>query len=131
VILVEGTPVFVGFGEAVDDRTSPLVDVASLARSFERVTNDAIAATAHDPTTDTGEIGATMRVLCASVLSAFLQRYAERTSDLATVPRDASQRDAMIRFFRMRGALRDVRTAVARRPELLAASVAALQAECR
>jgi hypothetical protein len=71
-----------------------------------------------------------MRELTASAFDAFLARYVERTNDLATVPRDPQQRDAMLRFFRVRSALRDVRTALARRPALLAEAVDALRAEC-
>jgi len=130
ILLVDGAPVFVGFGEPVVDRTSPLADIASLARSFERTTRESIVAVAHDPTSDTGEVGGTMRELTASAFDAFLARYVERTHDLATVPRDPQQRDAMLRFFRVRSALRDVRTALARRPALLAEAVDALRAEC-
>jgi maltose alpha-D-glucosyltransferase/alpha-amylase len=130
ILLVDGAPVFVGFGEPVVDRTSPLADIASLARSFERTTRESIVAVAHDPTSDTGEVGGTMRELTASAFDAFLARYVERTNDLATVPRDPQQRDAMLRFFRVRSALRDVRTALARRPALLAEAVDALRAEC-
>jgi len=50
---------------------------------------------------------------------------------LPTVPQDAEQRAALIRFFRLRSALRDVREAVTRRPTALAAAVDALHAECQ
>ncbi|MBV9439039.1 MAG: alpha-glucosidase C-terminal domain-containing protein [Candidatus Eremiobacteraeota bacterium] len=130
VLLVEGTPVFVGFGENVDDRTSPLADVAALSRSFESVTREQIVALAHDATADQREQSARMRELTQRALATFLHRYAADAADLATVPRDAGQRDAMIRFFRMRGALRDVRDALTRRPATVAAAVDALLAEC-
>jgi maltose alpha-D-glucosyltransferase/alpha-amylase len=130
VLLVDGAPFFVGFGESVEDRSSPLVDVASLARSFDSVTREAILARAHDPTSDPSATSARMRDLAATVLSEFLARYAAATGDLATVPRDPHQRDALIRFFRVRAALRDVRDALARRPAMLAAAVDALALEC-
>jgi predicted trehalose synthase len=130
VLLVDGTPVFVGFGETVEDRTSPLLDVASLARSFDRVTREAILARAHDPTADADATSSRMRELTATVLAEFLARYAASAGDLATVPRDPAQRDALIRFFRVREALREVREALARRPATLEAAVDALRAEC-
>jgi maltose alpha-D-glucosyltransferase / alpha-amylase len=130
VLLVEGLPVFVGFGETLDDRSSPLKDVASLARSFDAVTREAIAASAHDPTADHDERSLAMRELTARALAAFLERYAASASDLATVPRDPAARGALIRFFRVRYALRDVHDALARRPAMLAAAVDALRAEC-
>jgi len=131
VLLIEGEPVFVGFGEAVADRSSPLKDVASLARSFDAVTREAIASSAHDPTADHGERSAAMRDVTARTLAAFGARYAESASasDLATVPRDPAQRDALIRFFRVRSALRDVHDALTSRPALLAPAVDALRAE--
>ncbi|HEV3088516.1 MAG TPA: maltose alpha-D-glucosyltransferase [Candidatus Elarobacter sp.] len=129
VLLVEGTPAFVGFGETLDDRSSPLKDVASLARSFDAVTREAILASAHDPTADHGERSLAMRDLTARALDAFLSRYAASASDLATLPREPAQRDALIRFLRVRYALRDVHDALARRPALLAGAVDALRAE--
>ncbi len=131
VLLVEGVPSFVGFGETVADRSSPLKDVASLARSFDAVTREAIVASAHDPTADHGERSAAMRELTARTLQAFVERYAASASDLATLPHDPAQRDALIRFFRVRTAVRDVRDALARRPGALEAAVDALQAEVR
>jgi predicted trehalose synthase len=131
VLLVEGVPSFVGFGETIADRSSPLKDVASLARSFDAVTRETILATAHDPTADHGERSAAMRELTARTLQAFIERYAASASDLATLPADASQREALIRFFRVRTAVRDVRDALARRPGALEAAVDALQAEVR
>ena len=131
VLLIEGEAVFVGFGEAVADRSSPLKDVASLARSFDAVTREAIAAIAHDPTADHGERSSAMRELTARTLQAFIERYAASASDLATLPKDPAQRDALIGFFRIRTAVRDVRDALARRPGALEAAVDALQAEVR
>jgi maltose alpha-D-glucosyltransferase/alpha-amylase len=129
VLLVDGVPVFVGFGEVVDDRSSPLKDVASLARSFDLLTRETILASAHDPTFDHGETSAAMRDVAARALDAFLTRYAASASDLPTLPRDPAQRDALIAFFRVRAALRDVREALARRPATLASAVDALRAE--
>ncbi|HEY4439700.1 MAG TPA: maltose alpha-D-glucosyltransferase [Candidatus Elarobacter sp.] len=129
VLLVEGQPVFVGFGETIEDRSSPLKDVASLARSFDRITREAIAASSHDPTADADLAGVTMRDLAARALATFVDRYAAVTGDLATVPRDPAQRAALIRFFRIRAALHDVRESVARRPAALAPTVDALHAE--
>jgi maltose alpha-D-glucosyltransferase / alpha-amylase len=129
VLLVEGVPVFVGFGETLDDRSSPLKDVASLARSFDAVTREMILASAHDATADHGELTTAMRDVAARALDAFLTRYAASASDLATLPQEPAQRDALIRFFRVRYALRDVRDALARRPALLAGAVDALRAE--
>jgi maltose alpha-D-glucosyltransferase/alpha-amylase len=131
VLLDEGVPSFVGFGETVADRSSPLKDVASLARSFDAVTREAIVASAHDPTADHGERSVAMRELTARTLQAFVERYAAAASDLATLPQDPAQRDALIRFFRVRTAVRDVRDALARRPGALEAAVDALQAEVR
>ncbi|HZW52524.1 MAG TPA: maltose alpha-D-glucosyltransferase [Candidatus Elarobacter sp.] len=131
VLLIEGEPVFVGFGEAAADRTSPLKDVASLARSFDAVTREAIASSAHDPTADHGERSAAMRDVTARTLAAFVDRYAASAGDLATLPRDPAHRDALIRFFRLRAALRELREALARHPAALAGAVDALQAEVR
>ncbi|MDB5094580.1 MAG: treS, partial [Candidatus Eremiobacteraeota bacterium] len=130
VLLVEGIPVFVGFGEAVEDRSSPLKDVASLARSFDSVAREAVAVSAHDATADRDATSANMRDLTARALATFVERYAEAARDLPTVPQDRGQRDALIRFFRLRAALRDVREAVARRPNALATAVDALHVEC-
>ncbi len=130
VLLVEGSPVFVGFGERARDRSSPLKDVASLARSFDAVTRETILAETHDPTADHGERGAAMREITARTLHAFLERYAASASDLPTLPHDPAQRDAAIAFFRIRGALRDVRDALVRRPGALGPALAALRAEC-
>jgi hypothetical protein len=47
------------------------------------------------------------------------------------VPSDAAQRDALIRFFRIRTALREACEALARHPGTLAAAVDALRAEVR
>ncbi|HEX3550977.1 MAG TPA: maltose alpha-D-glucosyltransferase [Candidatus Elarobacter sp.] len=131
VLLVEGVPVFVGFGETVADRSSPLKDVASLARSFDAVTREAIAASAHDPTADHGETSAVMLDVTARALQAFVSRYGASAAGLATVPADAAQRDALIRFFRVRTAVRDVCEAITRHPGALAAAVDALRAEIR
>jgi maltose alpha-D-glucosyltransferase/alpha-amylase len=131
ILLVDGVPVFVGFGETIADRSSPLKDVASLARSFDAVTRGAIVASAHDPTADHGQTSAAMRDVTARALRAFTERYVASASDLPTLPRDAAQRDALIRFFRVRTAVRDVRDALARRPAALAGAVDALQAEVR
>jgi predicted trehalose synthase len=131
VLLVEGVPVFVGFGETTADKSSPLKDVASLARSFDTVTRETIVASAHDPTADHGERSVAMREITARALAAFMARYAASASDLATSPADPSQRDALLRFFRVRTALRDVRDALSRRPGALGAAVDALQAEVR
>jgi maltose alpha-D-glucosyltransferase/alpha-amylase len=129
VLLADGVPVFVGFGEAVADRSSPLKDVASLARSFDAVTRETILASALDATTDRGETSASMRDITARALDTFLTRYAASASDLRTVPQDPAQREALIRFFRMRAALRDVREALARRPGSLGGAVDALRLE--
>jgi maltose alpha-D-glucosyltransferase/alpha-amylase len=129
-LLVEGGPVFVGFGETVEDRSSPLKDVASLARSFDSVAREAVATSAHDATSDRDATSATVRDLTARALATFVERYAEAARDLETVPQDPEQRAALIRFFRLQSALRDVREAVARRPTALAAAVDALHAEC-
>ncbi|MDB5070213.1 MAG: treS [Candidatus Eremiobacteraeota bacterium] len=129
VLLVDGLPVFVGFGEALARRSSPLKDVALLARSFDAVTRETIQASAFDPTADRGMTRATMLDLTARVREAFLARYAASASDLATMPSDPAQRDALIRFFRLQSALRDVRDALAGHPSALAGAVDALRAE--
>jgi len=129
VLLVEGVPVFVGFGEALADRSSPLKDLASLARSFDAVTRQVIAASAHDPTADAGETGAAMRDVTARALRAFVARYGASAADLATVPQDAAQRDALVRFFRVRTAVRDACDALTHHPAALAAAIDALRAE--
>jgi hypothetical protein len=67
--------------------------------------------------------------LTARVREAFLARYAAAASDLATMPRDPAQRDALIRFFRLQASLRDVRVALTGHPSTLAAAVEALRAE--
>jgi maltose alpha-D-glucosyltransferase/alpha-amylase len=131
VLLVDGVPVFVGFGEALARRSSPLKDVALLARSFDAVTRETIQASAFDPTADHGAARATMLELTARVREAFLARYAASATDLATTPRDPAQRDALIRFFRLETALRDVRDALGRHPADFAAALDALQAEVR
>jgi maltose alpha-D-glucosyltransferase/alpha-amylase len=130
VLLVDGKPVFVGFGETVADRSSPLKDVASLARSFDAVARAEVLATTHDPTADVAEHWAASREVVAAALRAFFERYTQAAADLPTLPQDESQRDALIRFFRMRGAVRDVRDALIRRPQALAAAVDALRVEC-
>ena len=129
VLLVDGVPVFVGFGEALARRSSPLKDVALLARSFDAVTREAIHASALDPTTDRTMERATMLQLTARVREAFLARYAASATDLATTPSDPAHRDALIRFFRLQTALHDVRDALASRSGELAAAVDALRAE--
>ena len=129
VLLVDGVPVFVGFGEALARRSSPLKDVALLARSFDAVTRETIQATAFDPASDTGMTRATMHDLTARVREAFLARYAASASDLATTPQDPAQRDALIAFFRLQTALRDVRDALAGQPSALAGALDALLAE--
>ena len=129
VLLVDAVPVFVGFGEALARRSSPLKDVALLARSFDAVTRETIQANALDPAGDRGMSRETMFDLTARVREAFLARYAASASDLATTPRDPAQRDALIRFFRLQSALRDVRDALAGHPSALAAAVDGLRAE--
>jgi predicted trehalose synthase len=129
VLLVDGVPVFVGFGEALARRSSPLKDVALLARSFDAVTRETIQANAFDPTADHRMARATMLELTARVREAFLARYAASAADLATMPRDPAQRDALIRFFRLQTALRDVCDALGRQPAALAAALGALRAE--
>ncbi len=129
VLLVDGGPVFVGFGEALARKSSPLKDVALLARSFDTVTRETIQAGTFDPSVDHAAARATMLELTARVREAFLARYAASATDLATMPRDPVQRDALIRFFRVQTALRDVRDALARRSGDLAAAIDALQAE--
>jgi maltose alpha-D-glucosyltransferase/alpha-amylase len=129
VLLVDGRPVFVGFGEALARRSSPLKDVALLARSFDAVTRETILATSFDPTADHPAARATMLELTARVREAFLARYLAGASDLATTPPDPAQRDALIRFFRAQTALRDVRDALDRRSGELGAALDALRAE--
>jgi len=129
VLLVDGVPVFVGFGEALARRSSPLKDVALLARSFDAVTRETILATTFDPASDSGMTRATMRELTARVREAFLARYAASASDLATTPRDAKQRDALIAFLRLQTALRDVRDALPGHPSALSGALDALLAE--
>jgi maltose alpha-D-glucosyltransferase/alpha-amylase len=129
VLLVDGRPVFVGFGETIADRSSPLKDVASLARSFDLVARDTVQASAHDPTADAAERWTATRDIVGRALSAFLERYAQAADDLPTLPHDAAQRAALIAFFRVRGALHDVRTALVRRPATLAGAVDALRLE--
>jgi maltose alpha-D-glucosyltransferase/alpha-amylase len=131
VLLVDAVPVFVGFGEAVTRRSSPLKDVASLARSFDAVTRETIQTSAHDPTADRGMTRATMLELTARAREAFLARYAAGASDLATMPRDPVERDALIRFFRLQAALHDVRDVLYGQPGALAVAVEALHAEFR
>jgi predicted trehalose synthase len=128
--MVDGQATFVGFGERAEDRSSPLKDVASITRSFEVLGRETIAGAEHDVTADAAHTADVTETVTSRAHSAFLERYAERTRDLVTVPRDAEQRDALLHFFRLRGALRDVSDAAARRPELLAAAVAALEYEC-
>jgi predicted trehalose synthase len=131
VLLVDGIPVFTGFGEALARRSSPLKDVASLARSFDAVTRETIQESAHDPTADRRMTSATMLELTARAREAFLFRYAAGASDLATMPRDPAQRNALIRFFRLQAALHDVRAALSAHPSVLAAAFEALRAEMR
>jgi predicted trehalose synthase len=129
VLLVDGIPVFVGFGEALARRSSPLKDVALLARSFDAVTREAIQASAFDPAGGPEMTRATMLELTARVREAFLARYAASASALATTPSDPAQRDALIAFFRLQTALRDVRDALPGHPSALGAAVDALRAE--
>ncbi|HTW86070.1 MAG TPA: maltose alpha-D-glucosyltransferase [Candidatus Sulfotelmatobacter sp.] len=128
VLLVEGQPVFVGFGERVDDRSSPLKDVASLARSYDEVLREALFVPAREGGTSVMREAA--RDVVARALTAFHERYAQAADDLASVPHDPVQRAQLIAFFRVRGALRDVREALARRPAALAGAVEALRLEC-
>ena len=129
VLLVDATPIFVGFGERVTERSSPLKDVASLIRSFDVVLRDTIAARGRDQTTG-ADTSVTARDIVDRALQAFLERYAQAAESVPSVPRDPEQRAALIAFFRMRGALRDVRDALTRRPGSLAAAVDALRLEC-
>jgi maltose alpha-D-glucosyltransferase/alpha-amylase len=131
VLFVENGPIFVGFGERLAERSSPLKDVASLARSFDAIAREAVIDAGHDPTTDLGEARILVREITAKALHEFIERYAGAAGDLATVPRDATQRNALIRFFRVRGALRELRLAAERRPQEAAAALDALLAECR
>jgi maltose alpha-D-glucosyltransferase/alpha-amylase len=129
VLLVDAVPVFVGFGEALARRSSPLKDVASLARSFDAVTRESIEASAYDRTADRRTTSATMLDLTARVREAFLARYAAGAADLSTTPRDPAHRDALIRFFRVQAALRDAREALPGHPPDLTAAIDALRAE--
>jgi predicted trehalose synthase len=129
VLLVDGKPIFVGFGERVADRSSPLKDVASLVRSFDVVLRDTIAARGRDQTAGV-DTAAVARDIVDRALHAFLERYAQAAESVSSVPRDPEQRAALITFFRMRGALRDVRDALTRRPASLAGAVDALRLEC-
>jgi maltose alpha-D-glucosyltransferase/alpha-amylase len=129
VLLVDAVPVFVGFGEALARRSSPLKDVALLARSFDAVAREEIHASTFDPAADRGMSRATTLDLTARVREAFLARYAASASDLATMPRDPAQRDALIGFFRLQTALRDVRDALPGHPGALGAAIEALYAE--
>jgi hypothetical protein len=88
-----------------------------------------IQASAFDPAADRSMTPATMLDLTARVREAFLARYAASASDLATMPGDPAQRNAVIRFFRLQSALRDVRDALGAHPSALAAAVDALRAE--
>ena len=129
VLLVDAVPVFVGFGEALARRSSPLKDVASLARSFDAVTRDSIRASGYDRTADRRTTSATMLDLTARVREAFLGRYAASAADLTTTPRDPAQREALIRFFRVQAALHDARDALSRNPSAVTATIEALRAE--
>jgi predicted trehalose synthase len=129
VFLVDAVPVFAGFGEALARRSSPLKDVALLARSFDAVARESIQASTFEPAAARGVTRATMLDLTARVREAFLARYAASASDLATTPRDPAHRDALIRFFRLQTALHDVRDALAGHPGALAAAIDALLAE--
>ncbi|HTJ28279.1 MAG TPA: maltose alpha-D-glucosyltransferase [Candidatus Limnocylindria bacterium] len=130
VLLVEGAPVFVGFGEPVAEKSSPLKDVASLTRSFESVARETVIESGHDPTTDLRETRSVAREMIGRAHQTFLTRYFESAATLPTTPSDPAHRLAMIRFFRMRGALRGVRAALARTYTTLPRALAALRAEC-
>jgi maltose alpha-D-glucosyltransferase/alpha-amylase len=130
VLLVDGQPVFVGFGEAVADASSPLKDVASLTRSFEAVARESVIASAHDPTTDVAEKRSAAADITARARDTFLRRYFEAAAGLPTVPADPAEREALFRFFRVRQALRQVRDARRRGSGTLAAALEALAAEC-
>jgi maltose alpha-D-glucosyltransferase/alpha-amylase len=129
VLLVDAVPVFVGFGEALARRSSPLKDVAMLARSFDAVTRESIAASAYDRTSDRHTTSATMLDLTARVREAFLTRYATSAADLTTTPRDPAHRDALIRFFRVQSALHDAREALSGHATGVTAAIEALRAE--
>jgi predicted trehalose synthase len=128
VLLVDRGPVFVGFGEALAERSSPLKDVASLARSFDALAREAVIDAGHDPTTDLSEARALVGEIVANAFEVFVARYAEGVHDLPTVPRDPAQRDALIAFFRIRDALRAV--SLERRRDALPAALDLLKAEC-
>jgi maltose alpha-D-glucosyltransferase/alpha-amylase len=129
VLLVETGPVFVGFGEPLEDRSSPLKDVASLARSFDTLARSAMIDASRDPTTDVEAAQAIVVELTAKALETFVERYVHTAGDLASIPRDPVQRNALIRFFRVCGAVHDVREALERRPESLPAAIDALRME--
>ncbi len=130
VLLVEGLPVFVGFGEAVAAKSSPLKDVASLTRSFEAVARESVAEAAHDPTSDLDRTRSAAHDITARARETFLRRYFERAAGLPTLPADLQERDALFRFFRVAQSIREVRDAFARTPATLPATVEALAAEC-
>ncbi len=91
VLLVDGQPVFVGFGEPVAAKSSPLKDVASLTRSFEAVARESVAASAYDPTTDPAETRSAAADITARARAAFLRRYFERAAGLPTIPADPAR----------------------------------------
>jgi predicted trehalose synthase len=130
VLLVEGEPVFVGFGEPVAEKSSPLKDVASLTRSFGSVARETVIESGHDPTTDLRETRSVAREMIERAHQTFLARYFESAAHLPTTPSNSADRLALIRFFRMRGALRGVRAALARTYTTLPRALAALRAEC-
>jgi maltose alpha-D-glucosyltransferase/alpha-amylase len=130
VLLVDGQPVFVGFGEAVADASSPLKDVASLTRSFEAVARESVSASAHDPTTDLAEARSAAADITGRAREMFLRRYFDSAAGLPTVPADSAERAALFRFFRVRQALREVRDARRRGSGTLAAALDALASEC-
>ena len=129
VLLVDAVPIFVGFGEALARRSSPLKDVATLARSFDAVARQSIEASAYDRTSDRRTTSATMLDLTARVREAFLTRYAASAADLTTTPRDPAHRDALIRFFRVQSALHDAREALSGHANGVTAAIEALRAE--
>ncbi|HYZ15991.1 MAG TPA: maltose alpha-D-glucosyltransferase [Candidatus Acidoferrum sp.] len=131
VLLVEGKPIFVGFGEPLAEKSSPLKDIASLTRSFETVAHETVVESGHDPTTDVHETRSAAQDITARTHATFLSRYFESAADLPTMPADPAQRAGLIRFFRMRGALRVVRAALAHTYTTLPAALAALKAECQ
>ncbi|HYZ16584.1 MAG TPA: alpha-amylase family glycosyl hydrolase, partial [Candidatus Acidoferrum sp.] len=129
VLFVENGPVFVGFGEPLAERSSPLKDVASLARSFDAIAREAVIDAGHDPTTDLHEARLVFGEIADKALDEFIERYAVAAGDLATVPQDRAQRNALIRFFRLRGALRDARLTLERRPQGITGALETLEAE--